>query len=54
MRQDAVKKQYKRGTQTKISSLFKHGLNNTRARYVGYLKCFKADVKTCIFTFYDK
>jgi hypothetical protein len=48
MRQDVVIEQYKRGTQTKISSFFKHGLNNTK--YVGYLKCFKTDVKTYITT----
>jgi hypothetical protein len=43
MRQDVVKEQYKRGTQTKISSFLneqqnKYGLNNTK--YVGNLKCF--------------
>jgi hypothetical protein len=36
--QDVVKEEYQRGTKTKISSFFKHGLNNTK--YVGYLKCF--------------
>jgi hypothetical protein len=38
MRQDAVKEQNKRGTQTKVSLFFKHGLNNTE--HAGYLKCF--------------
>jgi hypothetical protein len=52
MRQDVVIEQYKRGTQTKISSYLKHGISNTK--YVGYLKCFKTDVKTYIFTFYNK
>jgi hypothetical protein len=45
--QDAVKEQYNRGTQTKVNQskfIFKHGLNNTK--YLGYLKCFKIDVKT--------
>jgi hypothetical protein len=37
--QDVVKQQYKwGGTQTKISSYFKHSLDNTK--YAGYLKCF--------------
>jgi hypothetical protein len=49
MRQDVVKEQYEGGTQTKISSFFKHGLNN-----VGYLKCCKTVVKTYMFTFCDK
>jgi hypothetical protein len=30
MRQDVVKEQYKRGTQTKVSSFLKHGLDNTK------------------------
>jgi hypothetical protein len=38
MRQDVVKEHYKRGTQPKTSSFFKHGFNNTK--YVGYQKCF--------------
>jgi hypothetical protein len=38
MRRDVINEQYKIGTQNKISSFFKHGLNNIK--YVGYLKCF--------------
>jgi hypothetical protein len=38
VKQDVVKEQYKIGTQTKITSFFKHGLNITK--YVGYVKCF--------------
>jgi hypothetical protein len=30
MRKDVVKEQYKRGTQTKISSFYKHCINNTK------------------------
>jgi hypothetical protein len=33
-----------------MSSFFKHDLSN--AKYVGYLKCFKAHYRTYIFTFY--
>jgi hypothetical protein len=34
-----------------IKLTFKNGLSNTK--YAGYLKWFKTDVKTYIFTFYD-
>jgi hypothetical protein len=43
MRQDVVKEHYKTGTQTEISLFFMHVLSSTR--FVGYLKCFKTDVK---------
>jgi hypothetical protein len=39
MRQDIVKGQCRRGTQTQISSFFKHGLSNTK--FVVYINCFQ-------------
>jgi hypothetical protein len=38
MKQNVVKEQHRRETQTKISSFFKHGLNNTK--YVACQNCF--------------
>jgi hypothetical protein len=51
--QDVVKEQHKRGIQTKISSFFKHSLNNTK--YVGYQNFFlRLMSKLTFFTFYEK